>query len=348
MRKPLIALLALLLVLLVPGTALAKTRTDRVISDPRILESSGLAPSLLHDGVLWTHNDSGNPNQIYAIAKNGSTAAAVTIAGEDARDWEAITSWRDADGRALIAIGDIGDNNAKHDYVRIAIIREPENLTDMTVQPIRVLRLTYPGGPRDAEALLADPRTGRLYVVSKTLFGSEVFVVPTQVWPGGTGVSRITRMTRVARTGAALVTDGAFLPDGNMLLRGYGNQSVIAAPETAEDGSLDTLASQALPDQEQGESIAVVDDGAYALIGSEGEDQPVLRVRVPSYAVETAAPTSSSAETTSGTTETLRTLTGDDNRLRLLIGAGGAVVVMVVLFSAAIMLRPSHSRRRRR
>ncbi|GAB6900496.1 hypothetical protein [Kineosporia succinea] len=345
MRTRLVTLVVLALLLGWPATAQAKTRVDRVISDPRILESSGLAPSLLHDDVLWTHNDSGGLNQIYAIAKDGSTAATVTIAGEDARDWEAVTSWKAADGTAMIAVGDIGDNNGVHDYVRIAIIEEPSALADTTVSPVRVLRLTYPGGARDAETLMADPSTGRLYVVSKTLFGSEVYAVPTSLWPSGRGSSKITRMKKVASTGASFVTDGAFLPDGNIVLRGYGNVSVVESPRDADGGRLRTLASAALPDQEQGESIAVMD--GYALVGSEGADQPVLRVNIPAYetATPTPSPTSSAA---SPAAVRIENLVGDDNRLKLLVGAGGAAVAAVALFAVAIMVRPRRSRRRRR
>ncbi len=39
------------------------------------------------------------------------------------------------------------------------------------------LELAYPDGPRDAEALLVDPRTGDLIVITKDVLGaSEVYV----------------------------------------------------------------------------------------------------------------------------------------------------------------------------
>ncbi len=323
-------LLALVLVVLTGSSASAKTREDRVLKDSRISESSGLAPSLLHRNVLWTHNDSGHSAQIYGVAKDGSTAATVAISGEEARDWEAITSLRGpknapSAGEALIAIADIGDNLAVHPSVRIAIIEEPRNLADTTVKPVRVLNLTYPDGPRDAEALLADPRDGRLYVATKTLFGSELYVVPKKVWPGNqaTGESKTTELTKVAQMSPAMVTDGAFLPDGTMAIRGYGNLAIVAAPETVDNGRLKTLASKALPDQEQGESLAVVEDGAYVLIGSEGENSSILRVRVPKVATESAEPSSDPEATTSSSTETsqrLQELTGTDSRLPLLVG----------------------------
>jgi hypothetical protein len=270
------------------GTASATSRTiDRRITDSRITESSGLAPSLLHPGVLWTHNDSGNPPRIYAIGKSGSTQAALTLSAEPDVDWEAIASFRGpagsiAPGAALIAVGDIGDNNAHHPSVRIAIVREPQRLRSGPVRPIRVLRLRYPGGPRDAEAVLSDPQTGQLYVVSKTLFGSTLYAVPRSLWPGGSsGTSAVTTMTKVASMGPGLITDGAFLPDGRMLLRGYDSVSIVDRPSSVQNGRLATLASEMLPAQDQGESIAVVDGGTAALIGSEGRREPVLRVTLP-------------------------------------------------------------------
>lgn len=78
-----------------------------------------------------------------------------------------------------------------------------------------------------------------------------------------------------------LITDGVFLPDGRMLLRGYGKAFVLDRPESAQNGRISTLADARLPDQEQGESITVTADGKEALIGSEGKRQPVLQVPVP-------------------------------------------------------------------
>jgi len=331
---------------------------DRRIKDPAIVESSGLAASLLHEDVLWTHNDSGNPNQIYAVAADGTTAATVTIAGEPAQDWEAITSFRaprnaPAAGRALIAVADIGDNDADRNSIRIAIIAEPKTLADATIKPIRVLRLTYPGGPRDAEAVLADPRNGRLYVVSKSLLGGEVFAVPTRIWPGdqARGTSAVTPLTSLASTGAMLVTDGGFRPDGTMVLRGYGNLKVIAAPETAQDGRLETLASQSLPKQRQGESLVVVDDGREALIGSEGPTSAILRVRLPSVTtaeVTSTATASASAAIITETSARLSDLVGNDRRLEWVLGSGGVAVAAVALFCLALLLRSGRSNRSHR
>jgi hypothetical protein len=348
-------LAALAALTLAAGPATAATDggapVDRVITDPRITESSGLAASLLHPGVLWTHNDSGNPPRIYAIGPSGGTRATLTLEDEPDVDWEAIASLRMPAGTGapsgpLIAVGDIGDNNAVRSSVRIMIVPEPARLRSASVLPVRVLRLRYPDHAHDAETLLADPRTGRFYVVDKTLFGATLYAVPPALWPGRAGshparVSKVTTMTKVASIGASFLTDGTFLPDGNLLLRGYGRVYVVQPPAEVHDGQLSVLASASLPDQDQGESIEVTDGGRQALIGSEGRREPVLRIDVPVAAgdvpsatatlpsPQTFPPTPAASATpgsglTSGPAETLR--------------VWGAVVLAAILLAALTLV----------
>jgi len=350
--------------------AAAADDVDRKIKDGRITESSGLAASLLHPGVLWTHNDSGNPPRIYAIGKDGSTDATLTLRSEPNVDWEAIATVRRG-GTAWIAVADIGDNNAQHSSVRIALVREPEQLRTASVTPPRVLRLRYPGGPRDAEALLADPRNGQLYVVSKGLFGSELFAVPKSVWPnqpaGASRVSRLTTMTKVASMSAGLITDGTFLPNGRMLLRGYGKVFVMDRPEAVKNSRIATLAEDGLPAQDQGESIAVTDGGRQALIGSEGRKEPVLRIPVPAVEgdeagaatatlppdpsdpadpAETSPATDRPAGTAAGATPADPSFVGVGNlRVWALVIGGGITVVALTV--AVLMFGTRRARRYR-
>jgi hypothetical protein len=73
----------------------------------------------------------------------------------------------------------------------------------------------------------------------------------------------------------AIATDGAFLPDGHaVVLRDYDQAVVYSFP------ALEKLAAFVLPRQEQGEGLAVV-SADELLVSSEGEDAPVLRVRLP-------------------------------------------------------------------
>lgn len=341
MRRALVLLLASLFTFGsgVAGAAAADT-VDRRITDPRIAESSGLAVSLRFPDVLWTHNDSGNPPDLYAIGKNGSTRATLRITGEPDVDWEAITSLKTSSG-PMLAIGDTGDNNAVHPSVRIALVPEPASLRNASVQPVRVLRLKYPDGPRDAETLMADPRNGILYIVSKTFFGADLYQVPESVWPGSPGaprVSKVTELKRVATLAANFVTDGAFLPDGRMVVRGYGRVYVLDRPETAKEDEIAVLASAGLPSQDQGESLAVVAGGREALIGSEGTRQPVYRITLPRVPPGRGAPTPTASAASTPAPAPVVSSEGGLGDLRIWAGILAGAVVLMTLTAGVVLL----------
>jgi hypothetical protein len=77
--------------------------------------------------VLWTHNDSGDTNRLYALNTAGKHLGVYYIAGAQARDWEdlAIGPGPIA-GQHYIYIGDIGDNGKQYEYKYIYRIPEPQ------------------------------------------------------------------------------------------------------------------------------------------------------------------------------------------------------------------------------
>jgi len=310
------------------GTAAAPT-VDRIVRDGRILEASGLAASTRHAGVVWVHEDSGRPARLYAVDSNGDTAAALDLRGIQQVDWEALAITRDQRNRWMLALGDIGDNSAVRQDVRVLLVREPATLKSGRLSVQRVLRLRYPNGAVDAETLVADPRTRRLYVVTKGFLGGEIYAVPQQAWPGGSDAaaeSRTWPLQLVARVNVSSVTDGTFLPDGRLVLRNYGSMTMFEDPTKAK-GTLRALATEVLPSQPQGESVALGTGGTSLLIGSEGVRQPLLRVSLPSDAVApeadgTATPTAVSAA---------RTSAGD-------AGGGGLPSFLVLVVAAGIVL----------
>jgi len=246
------------------------------ISDPRISESSGLAASHLHPGILYTHNDSGNGPQVFAIGPDGRTKATFTISGAQNRDWEAISLGRDEQGHSVIYIGDIGDNlYGAWPYVTIYRVREPSAMRDQTLHAT-AFRFKYEDGPRNAESLLVDPRTNRLYVASKTkLFGGNgtLYEAPAHLRTSGFN------LLRKVGDAPATATDGAFAPDGRtFVIRGYFGATLYTAPGKE-------LTDVDLPAQKQGESITYTPDGRALLVGSEGDDQPVYQVPLPAEAL---------------------------------------------------------------
>ncbi|WP_395297823.1 hypothetical protein ACF9IK_33490 [Kitasatospora hibisci] len=233
------------------------------ITDPRITESSGLAASLAHPGVYWTHNDSDDGPYVYAVDSRGRTVATVTLRGIEPRDVEAISVG--PGGR--IYVGDIGDNlGGKWSEVWIYSFAEPTELRDQSVDVIRY-RVRYEDGPRDAEALMVHPVTGRAYIASKKQGGGALYQGPEKLAPTGINTFR-----RIAD--APWVTDGAFSPDGTRLvLRGY----FFATLYRWKDGAPAELGALSAPWQRQGESVTFTADGRAVLYGSEGKDSPVWR-----------------------------------------------------------------------
>jgi hypothetical protein len=280
MRSRLLAVVVLCLAL--PALAHAQEGEDATVAlrlqDPRIHESSGLALSRRHQGVLWTHNDSGDAPRLYAVGAEGRTVATLTLAGVDARDWEALAAGRDDRGRPALFVGDIGDNNGVWPDVSVYRVPEPARLLDVTVPAVRY-RLRYPDGSHDAEALLVDPRSNRVYVATKDVAGGGLYRAPAPLRP-----DRVNTLRRVARV-PPVITDGAFTPNGRgLVLRDYQAAYVYRTPGRRA-GSFE------LPLQFQGESLTFTADGRSVLAGSEGPESEVWRVPIPTTALARITPT---------------------------------------------------------
>ncbi|MER5769869.1 WD40 repeat domain-containing protein [Streptomyces sp. NPDC001985] len=235
------------------------------IEDPRIKESSGLAASRAHPGVYWTHNDQDEPRVFAVDSRTGKTVATVTLTGVGKpRDMEAISVG--PDGR--VHVGDIGDNlDGSWPHVWIYAFPEPERLRDTTVRATQYT-VKYADGPRNAEAMMVHPRTGRVYIASKNEDGGRLYEGPASLAPSGTNTFR--------RIGdVPWVTDGAFSPDGTeLVLRSY----FSARGYAWKDGRLGADHRVRAPIQGQSESVSYTLDGDALMFGSEGERSGVERV----------------------------------------------------------------------
>ena len=214
---------------------------------------------------MWSHPDGGDAAEVMAVDGRGRTVATVRLRGVDPYDPEALAPGSTSDGRPALFLGDIGDNRARRPDISVFRFAEPRRLADQTVARTW-WQLAYPDGPKDAEALLVDPRDGRIWIATKDVFGGGLYRAPRRL--------RTDRVNRLERIGdvPGLVTDGAFLPDGRFVLRSYTLAYLYDAPNRLSARSL-------LPDQPQGESVAV--DGDRLLVGSEGRKSAVYSVPLP-------------------------------------------------------------------
>ncbi|MGR8009953.1 WD40 repeat domain-containing protein [Streptomyces hypolithicus] len=260
------------LLLLAAGPAVADD--GFTLKDPRITESSGLAASRAHPGVYWTHNDSDDGAFIYGVdSRTGRTVATLTMRGVGApRDIEAISVGSDGN----VYVGDIGDNlNGSWSHVWIYRFPEPKQLRNATVDA-RQFTVKYADGPRDAEALMVHPKSGRVYIASKNEDGGGLYEGPERLAGDGTNVFR-----RVGEV--PWVTDGAFSPDGKeLVLRSYFSARAYEWKGAGRVGAdrLGADRSVGAPFQGQAESVTYTADGTAMMFGSEGAGSGVARVEV--------------------------------------------------------------------
>jgi len=143
------------------------------LSPTTLREASGLAASRNYPGLLWTHNDSGNPPYLFLIDSSGTIIETFELDGVSNRDWEDIASGPGpTPGVNYVYVGEIGDNNATHSSSYIYRVVEPSGPINTSgelqhIAQFDKINFVYPDGPHNAETLMLDPITLDLYVVSK-------------------------------------------------------------------------------------------------------------------------------------------------------------------------------------
>ncbi|MEU5163719.1 WD40 repeat domain-containing protein [Streptomyces sp. NPDC020875] len=293
--------------------------------DDRITESSGLAASRKHPGIYWTHNDQDEPRVFAVDSRTGETVATITLKGVGKpRDMEAVSVG--PDGR--VYVGDIGDNlNGTWPHVWIYAFPEPAELRDATVKATQYT-VVYEDGARDAEALMVHPKTGRVYIASKSQDGSGLYEAPKTLSASGKNVFR-----RIADD-LPWVTDGAFSPDGTRLVlrtylsaRGY---------EWKPEGRLGGDDRVKAPIQRQSEGVSYTLDGSALMFGSEGQGAEVERVTVKDAGkgARSAGGSSKGGGTASGDSGDSGEGSGGDGSVDLttavLVGAGALGLLLVL------------------
>lgn len=248
------------------------------LSDPQVRETSGIVASAAHAGAWYVHNDAGDAARLFAVADDGALRATLTLDVPHV-DWEDIARGPCGAGECLY-IGDIGDNELAREAYVVYRVAEPIQLVD-SVLPAERLFFSYPDGPHDAEALLVDPHSGVITVVTKVEDGdSPVYEFPLPLRPGERVVLEPAGSVRPPM-GSARITGGDVHPDGTgVLLRT--RSGVFYYPKRTEQSVASALAGDGCPgpklDEEQGEAIGWTLDGeAYVSVG-EGVGAALHRV----------------------------------------------------------------------
>jgi hypothetical protein len=252
------------------------------VQNAAVNEASGIAASRLNPNVLWVHDDSGNPAQVYPMTAAGDNLGTYTIAGATNLDWEDISVGPGpVEGSQYLYIGDIGDNNAIRSS--ISVYRVPEPIVSDTQMAITTslsgadkLTFVYPDGPRDAESLFVDPLTKDIYIISKRENPHHVYrAAYPQATTGFTTLDLVSTFNDpnwltaadISVTGNEIIARATGSASGRMFIRPPGGSiadAFDAAPITIP-----------LVSEPQGEAIGFDPAGWGYYTVSEGLNQPI-------------------------------------------------------------------------
>lgn len=158
--------------------------TSGEISDSKLVEASGMVASRINTGHFWIINDSGNDPKLYLINENGATVHSYWIDGVTNTDWEDLSIYQDkSSGKTQLFIGDIGDNLAIRKCIKILAFEEPTfiNLDDTIISTYNTYFFKYEDSARDAETLMIDPTTSKMYVISKREENVGIYEAPSHL-----------------------------------------------------------------------------------------------------------------------------------------------------------------------
>jgi hypothetical protein len=255
-----------------------------------VSEASGIAASRSRPGLLWIHNDSGDSARVYAIKPDGSAVAEYELLGVRAIDYEDIAVGPGPDrGVSYIYLGDIGDNFANRPYVVVHRFREPDasvSSGEIDADDVAILELTYPDGAHDAEALMSDPVTGDLFVITKNVAGKNGVYRASypQSERSRNTLERVATVTFSGQGASDLAVTAADISIGGdeILIRTYNKgalwkrapgESVAAALTRAPE----PVPVPGPPTEPQGEAICFSSDASSYYTRGEGVAQPLYR-----------------------------------------------------------------------
>ena len=157
-----------------------------ILDNNEINEASGIVPSFLYNNMFWVTNDSGDQTRLFLINDNAEHKLTVVLEGINAYDTEDLSMGPGPiSGANYIYIADVGDNSTNRTSVKIYRIKEP--LTTLGDAPseividksdVDIIEYQYPEGPRDCEAVMVDPSTGDIFIITKSDNPVNLYVLP--------------------------------------------------------------------------------------------------------------------------------------------------------------------------
>jgi len=251
-------------------------------------EISGIGHSRHNPGVLWVHNDTstGTPRQLHALDETGALLGEFPF-DNDHGDWEDMAVGTDVTGAPILYVGSFGNNSFDRTFLSILIVDEPVVPLGHRIDaelPFREMEFEYPSGSYNSEALMFDPQTGALLVLTKSGSGrSHLFSAAA---PHDEDVVELEELAIIDFGGPPLsggtVTGASISPLGDQIVvRTYAETAYVFLRD-ASFPLVDALTTSTpcpidLRGESQGEAIDFSLDGGALITISEGHTPPVNR-----------------------------------------------------------------------
>lgn len=252
-------------------------------------QSSGVAVSLSHPGVFWTHDDHGD--LLFAVDRNGTVLRRFRL-GRKLRDWEDIALSPCPNGRSCLYLEDMGDNYEERHDIHILRLPEPDptpGAEDGGPVPVKadVFPVRLPDGPKDIETLLVLPGE-RVFAITKGRNDPvTLYRYPGPLRPDTVTLVEMQHLSDGPRILPRQVTGGSVSPDGKVL--------VVRTYESMRFYRMDADTLVPLPDgvvnlrtlhEAQGEGVGIGLNGLVALTSEGGPaggpgSMALVRCRLP-------------------------------------------------------------------
>lgn len=246
----------------------------RSVSGPTALpdglgEASGVAVSVRHPGVLWTHNDAGSV--LFAVDARGAEIARFRLPIR-LYDWEDLAVAPCVAHGSCLYAADLGDNYEERHDLRVVRMAEPDpTTTPEGILESEVFPVSLPQGPRDVEALLVLPEERVLVVTKGRNHPVTVYRYPSPLRSDTVTLEEVQRLSDGPRIFPRQVTGGAVSPEGEVAaLRTYESlrfyRIVGDTLATMEDGLVNLRTLR----ETQGEGVGLGPAGSVVLTSEAG------------------------------------------------------------------------------
>lgn len=251
------------------------------ITDQELNESSGLSASPTQNGVLYTHNDSGDTARFWRFDTKGKVTGIFSLKGIKAIDWEEMAAAK-VGGKSYLYLGDIGDNARKRKDIQIHRVEEPASgAKSGEISRIETFTITYPDQARDCEGFFVTG-SGDIWLITKARDNETVvYTLPSPKKPGAYKLTKVANLdVDTQGLGGKLVTGAAVSPNQKeVVIRTYTGALLFTAPRAFGNWVKSRPTSITLPAEKQGEAISFTRDSRDLLTSSEGTPCPISLIK---------------------------------------------------------------------